>query len=76
MKIKKTMTVKGKPGASGGAAINDRFKLDAVAPQAPVAGTISRKAAAFAFAAGVISFLLAGVLVCMLYDHWEFLMPA
>ena len=76
MKIKKTMTVKGKPGQGGGAAINDRFKLDPIAPAAPVAGTVSRKAAAWAFACGLLALGVAGILTYMLYTHWEFLKGA
>lgn len=72
MKIKKSnMAAKN----AGGAAINERLRLDNVAPAAP-AGTISPKAAAFALTAGIIALALAGVLTYILYDHWEFLKGA
>ena len=77
MKIKKTsLAAKGTPGATGGAAINDRFRLDPVAPAAANGGTISSKAAAVALSAGIVALLLVGVLTYVLYDHWVFLMPA
>lgn len=71
MKIKKSMST----GSTGGAAINDRLRLDPVAP-APKGGTVNAKAAAFAMSAGILALLIAGVLTYVLYDHWEFLKNA
>ena len=76
MKIKKSKTMKVQ-GGSGGVAINDRLRLDPVAPQAvPQNGTISKKAATVAFVAGLVSLAIVGILVYVLYDHWEFLKGA
>lgn len=74
MKIKKSATA---AAPAGGAAIADRFKLDAV-PTGPSAknGTISKTAAGTALAFGFIALLIAGILTFMLYQHWEYLMPA
>ena len=79
MTIKKTIKVKptGSPQpagapASGGAAIADRFKLDAPVAQKASTG----KATSFAVAAGLIALAVAGILTYILWQHWEFLMPA
>lgn len=76
MKIKKSASTASAP-AAGGAAIADRFKLDAV-PAGPSAknGTISKTAAATALAFGFVAFLIAGILTFMLYQHWDYLMQA
>lgn len=74
MKIKKSVKT---PGNAGGAAINDRLRLDPVAPKnVSAAGTVNRKAATIAFVAGVIALVLVGILTYVLYDHWEFLKGA
>ena len=67
------MTIKKKTveGASGGATIADRFKLDAPAPK-PAA----TKGGTAAFICALIALGVAGVLTYMLWKHWEFLMPA
>ncbi len=76
MKIKKPIKVSPAEGgaAPGGAAIADRFRLDA-APQAakPKGATVSSKAAAFAFAFGTLALALLGFLVWMLYQHAEYM---
>ena len=74
--IKKTVVKKpeGAAPSSGGAAIADRFKL---APTEPIQGaTVNKKAAMWALIAGVVAFVASGILVYILYQHWEFLMPA
>lgn len=77
MKIKKTKIKTTPAPAEGGVAIADRFRLDVPAGGAgAVEGTVSRKAATVAFIFGVIALAVSGVLVFMLYKHWEFLMPA
>lgn len=79
MTIKKTIK---KPAAdnaeasapAGGAAIADRFKL---APTEPVDGAVvSKKAAMWALIAGLLALAASAILVVILYQHWEFLMPA
>ena len=61
--------------AAGGATIADRFKLDMTDPSAkkPASGG---KATTFAVAAGLIALAVAGILTYILWQHWEFLMPA
>lgn len=72
--IKKTVVKKPEGGAPGGAAIADRFKLT---PTEPVKGaTVSKKAAMWALIAGVLALAVSGILTYVLYQHWEFLMPA
>jgi len=58
----------------GGATIADRFKLDMPDPNAqrPAAG----KATVCAVAAALLAVVVAGVLTYVLWQHWEFLMPA
>lgn len=60
---------------AGGATIADRFKLDLSDPGAkkPAAGG---KAAACTLAAGLAALAAAGILAYLLWQHWEFLMPA
>ncbi len=75
MKIKKPMKVANTEGAApGGAAIADRFRLDA-APSKPQAqgATVSATAAAVAFGAGTIALALLGFLVWMLFQHLEYM---
>ena len=69
----KTIKIKRPAGATGGAAIADRLKLNApeAAPVAP-----NGKATTYAVVAAVLAFLAAGVLTYILWKHWEFLMPA
>ena len=74
MKIKKPKTIKA-AGAGGGAAIADRFRLDAVANKNPKGGTVGKTATAWAFSAGLLALLLVVGLAGMLYKHWEYLMP-
>lgn len=81
MKIKKskTMTIKKGGDAAGGAAIADRFRLDAGgAGSSAHAGvkTVSRKAALCALIAGFIALALVGSLTLVMMFHWLFLMPA
>ena len=78
MKIKKTKVKVAAAPLEGGPAIADRFRLDvpAAGASAPVEGTVSRKAAAVAFAFGLVALAVSGVLVFVLYKHWEYLMPA
>lgn len=74
MTIKKTVkkTVVKKP--EGSAAIADRFKL---APTEPEQGAVvGKKAAMWALIAGFLSLAASGILTYVLYQHWEFLMPA
>ena len=80
MTIKKTIKVKptGSPQptgapAAGGAAIADRFKLDAPDPAAKAP---AGKGSTIAVAAGLIALIVAGILTYILWQHWEFLMPA
>ena len=78
MKIKKPVVVRAPEGASGGggAAIADRFRLDAVQASArPGGGTVGKTATAWAFSAGLLGLLLAAGVAGMLYKHWEYLMP-
>ena len=72
MKIKKTVV---KPSA-GSATIADRFKLDAPDPAAVKTSAGDRKASMIALVAGLVALALSGVLTYVLYQHWEFLMPA
>lgn len=77
MTIKKPMkvtTVK-KPGAAapGGAAISDRFKLDAPPPRKAAVSGPATKAAVIA---ALLALAVAGTLTFVLWKHWEFLMPA
>ena len=60
--------------AAGGATIADRFKLDMTEPE-------KRPAASSTFTtvtgvAGLVALIVAGILTYILYQHWEFLMPA
>ena len=68
------MTIKKTVAKEGGAAIADRFRLDAPVekPKAPAGGPMRTAA----FAAACVGVLVAGVLAYTLYKHWEFLMPA
>ena len=64
------------PGSvAGGATIADRFKLDVPdgGAKKPAGGG---KGASFAVAAGLIALAVAGILTYILWQHWEFLMPA
>lgn len=74
MKIKKPMKGPGAEGAApGGAAIADRFRLDA-GPSKPKGATVNSTAAAVAFAFGTIALALLGFLVWMLYQHTEYML--
>ena len=60
--------------AAGGATIADRFKLDMTEPEKkPTAGG---KSTTCAVVAGLIALAVAGILTYILWQHWEFLMPA
>ncbi len=83
MKLKKPAPSKAPSAApTGGAAIADRFKLDAPAPGkgkgggAAPHGTINKTAALVALIAGFVALAVAGILTWTLYQHWEYLMPA
>ena len=79
MTIKKPMKVAaptptaGAP-TPGGATIANRFKLDMTEPEKKP--TVSSTASTVAGIAGLIALILAGILTYILYQHWEFLMPA
>ena len=79
MTIKKTVKVKptGSPAASGasagGATIADRFKLDAPDPKLQKA---AGPATTCALIAGLIALAVVGILTYVIWQHWEFLMPA
>ena len=86
MTIKKTLKVKptGSPAAAsepaaipptGGATIADRFKLDLSDPGAKKQAS-GGTAAACTVAAGLAALAAAGILAYLLWQHWEFLMPA
>lgn len=60
--------------AAGGATIADRFKLDMAEPEKKP--TASSTASTVAGIAGLVALIVAGVLTYILYQHWEFLMPA
>ena len=60
--------------ATGGATIADRFKLDMTEPaKKPAAGG---PASTLAAVAGLLALAVAGILTYILWQHWEFLMPA
>lgn len=61
--------------AAGGATIADRFKLDVTDPAAkkPAANSTATTVAGVA---GLVALIVAGILTYILYQHWEFLMPA
>ena len=60
--------------AAGGATIADRFKLDMTEPaKKPAAGGMATTVAGIA---GLVALIVAGILTYILYQHWEFLMPA
>ena len=79
MTIKKPMKAKVSAAApaapaAGGATIANRFKLDMTEPAKKPAA--SSKATTVAGVAGIIALIVAGILTYILYQHWEFLMPA
>ena len=61
--------------AAGGATIADRFKLDMPEEGAkkPAAGGV---ATTCAVVAGLIALAVAGMLTYILWQHWDYLMPA
>ena len=61
--------------AAGGATIADRFKLDVTDPAAKKP-TGNSTATTVAGIAGLVALIIAGILTYILYQHWEFLMPA
>ena len=60
--------------AAGGAAIADRFKLDAPDPKAAKAST--GKGTLITVLAALLALGVAGVLTFIIYQHWEFLKSA
>ena len=80
MTIKKPMKVAapaqtaGAPAPGGNATIADRFKLDMTEPEKKP--SVSSTASTVAGIAGLIALIVAGILTYILYQHWEFLMPA
>ena len=71
------MTVKAPAAAApaaGGATIADRFKLETVTQ--PAASSGSKTASLVALIAALVALAASGILVFILYKHWEFLMPA
>ena len=60
--------------AAGGATIADRFKLDMTEPAKKPA--VNGTATTVAGIAGLVALIVAGILTYILYQHWEFLMPA
>ena len=63
------------PAAAGGATIANRFKLDMPDPEAKKSSS-GGPATTCAVAAGLIALAVAGILTYILWQHWEFLMPA
>ena len=66
------MTIK-KPAKEGGAAIADRFRLDAPAEAPKPAGG---KSLTVAFGAALVALGVVALLTYMLYQHWDFLKGA
>ncbi len=60
--------------AAGSATIADRFKLD-TPPSGPKKAAAG-KASAYTVIAGLLALAVAGILTYILWQHWEFLMPA
>ena len=79
MTIKKPMrtasTAGAAPTAGGGATIANRFKLDMTEPDKKTVA-VGGKAATCAGVAGLLALAVAGILTYILYQHWDFLMPA
>ena len=75
MTIKKPMkTAMTAPAQVGGATIAGRLQLDTSdVARTPAEGG---KAATVARVAGLIALAVAGILTYLLWQHWEFLMPA
>ena len=63
------------PAAAGGATIANRFKLDMPDPNAKKASS-GGPAATVAGIAGLIALVVDGMLTYILWQHWDFLMPA
>ena len=60
--------------APGGATIADRFKLDMSEPAKKPA--VNSTASTVAAVAGLLALAVVGILTYILWQHWEFLMPA
>lgn len=74
MKIKKPMKAPGAEGAApGGAAIADRFRLDAGASSKQKGRTVNATAAAVAYSAGIMALTLLGFLVWQLFQHLQYM---
>lgn len=75
MTIKKPMkTAAAAPAQVGGATIAGRLQLDTSdVAKAPAEGG---KASTVALVAGLLALAVAGILTYVLWQHWEFLMPA
>ena len=75
MTIKKPMkTAATAPAQVGGATIAGRLQLD-TSDVAKTSGA-DGKASTVAVVAGLIALAVAGILTYILWQHWEFLMPA
>ena len=74
MKTAATAPTAGAPAPGGNATIADRFKLDMTEPVKKP--TVSSTASTVAGIAGLVALIVAGILTYILYQHWEFLMPA
>ena len=74
MTIKKPMKTAAAPAQVGGATIAGRLQLDTSdVAKTPAAGG---KASTVALVAGFLALAVAGILTYLLWQHWEFLMPA
>ena len=77
MTIKKNLNSSATEAAApGGAAIASRLRLDAPDPEAVRRAAAAAKGTKVALIFGLIAAIVAGILTYMLYQHWEFLMPA
>lgn len=74
MKIKKPMKAPSAEGAApGGAAIADRFRLDAAPSKAAQGRTVNATAAAIAYSAGILALAMLGFLVWELFQHLQYM---
>jgi hypothetical protein len=69
MKIKKSTS-------SGGAAIAGRLQLPSTPAPKKAGPSAGKTGLGWAVGAGVVALGVSGTLVYMLYQHWQFLMPA
>ena len=77
MKIKKPIkaTAADASAPTGGATIADRFKLEPTAGKKS-RGTVNKTAALVALLAAFAGLVVSGILTYILYNHWDYLMPA